>query len=192
MNKKLLSIIILCGIVIGGCDLFKSGPDPEVELLKDKLETLEKEKADAEAKAKAEAAKLERENELKEAEAKLKAEEAKEKADAAEKKKLQDEIDALKKKSKALPKFGPGNQNHMGGPADGYVSVCTRSAEGKLTLRSTPNQGGTQVKLIPNGTYGIYYYNRTKVGEYVWYEVEYSPDGINYYFGWLRGDYLCY
>ena len=104
---------------------------------------------------------------------------------------IKEEIDNLKKqvntKPKASPvKYGPGNQNHLNGPVEGFVKVCTSSANGQLTLRAAPDVSGAKILLINNGVSDVYYFNRQKIGDYVWYQVDYFGN-----IGYLRGDYLC-
>lgn len=81
--------------------------------------------------------------------------------------------------------FGPGAGNNTQGSSDGYLTIRTNSANGKLTLRTNPDKNSSAITEIPNGTSGIYYFDRLKVGDYVWYKVDYYGS-----VGYLRGDYV--
>jgi len=197
MNKRLGILIAASLLLVGLTGCFNDEPDPEVVALEAKLEAMENERAqDAADKAKAEAEaeaekldKLEAEKEAKEREL--------EDAAAEDKARLEKELAALKvqvnkpvekapaAQAPAASKFGPGNGNNLEGFPDGYLRIHTRSADGKLTLRGTASQNGARLTEISNGTDSIYYFDRVKIGEYVWYEVDYA--GM---IGYLRGDYV--
>lgn len=83
------------------------------------------------------------------------------------------------------PKYGPGNANHVNSYPDGYLTIQTSSANGKLCLRSNASQSSNCLVEIPNGTSGIYYSNRVQVGDYVWYQTTFGS-----FTGYLRGDYV--
>lgn len=182
MNKK-KTVILITGIlltsILTGC--FNRGPDPELIELKKRLETIEKERQD-QIKAKEEEEKVIKEIEEEEEKAELEKELEELKAKVNEPKVKEEKVNKPK-----LPriKFGPGNGNNLQGLSEGSLKIHTRSANGKLTLRDSPNQSGNKILEIANGTEGIYYYNRVKDGEYVWYEVEYLGNT-----GYLRGDYV--
>jgi hypothetical protein len=82
-------------------------------------------------------------------------------------------------------KYGPGTGNNIQTPVEGYLTIRTNSANGRLTLRSNPSQDGASIVEIPNGTSGIYYNSRVQTGDHVWYYAFYNGSE-----GWLRGDYL--
>lgn len=88
-------------------------------------------------------------------------------------------------KTPPAPAFGTGNGNNMMTPVEGYLTIQTKSADGKLTLRSNPSQNGASIIEIPNGTSGIYYNSRVQTGDHVWYYAFYNGSE-----GWLRGDYI--
>jgi hypothetical protein len=161
--------------------------DPRVVRLEAQLQEIQEQ----------ENARIKAEEELRQAEETVAEQEQKE-ASEKEKAELRAELEKLRQekalaeqKAKetpaqpARPKFGPGNGNTVKGYSDGYLRIHTNSAEGKLTLRNSPDQNGDKITLIPNGEDGIYYFNKVKIGEYVWYEVEYYGQT-----GWLRGDYV--
>lgn len=81
--------------------------------------------------------------------------------------------------------YGTGNGNNVMTPSNGYLTIQTKSANGKLCLRANASQSSNCLTEIPNGTSGIYYTNRFQSGDFVWYEVSY-----NNMFGYLRGDYV--
>lgn len=83
------------------------------------------------------------------------------------------------------PTFGPGNGNHMQGFFAGTLTIHTNNANGKLTLRTNPDQSAQGLIEIPNGVSGISYFDKTQNGNYVWYNATYGS-----YTGWLRGDYV--
>lgn len=83
------------------------------------------------------------------------------------------------------PVYGTGNGNNVLTPANGYLTIQTKSANGKLCLRANASKSSACLIEIPNGTSGIYYSNRFQSGDFVWYEVSY-----NGFFGYLRGDYI--
>ena len=191
MNKKQLTLLLsltLLSATITGC--FNNKPDPDVIDLETRLERIEAEKEAAELQAaQEEQARLKAEQKAKEEEL--------ENAAAADKAKLEKELADLKAKLNKAPvvtpapassvnNYGPGDFNNINTPSEGWVSVCTKSANGKLTLRSGASTSSAQVAKIANGEYNIYYFNKVKVGDYVWYNVDY-----NGFVGWLRGDYLC-
>ena len=180
MNKLLIASILL--LTLQGC----FNTNEELKSIKEDIEQIKeseqvkleeevlKDKKELEAKVD----KLEKEKELEQEE------------EIKEKDNLLKEIEDLKKEVKEKPKakvnkFGPGNANNLQGYSDGYVRIHTRSANGKLTLRSGPEQNASKIVEISNGTDDIYYFNRVKIGEYVWYQVNYTN-----YSGYLRGDYL--
>ena len=183
MNKKVFGIIIgaILATTLTGC--FEKEPDPKVIELEAKLERMEAEERAREAELAAErAAELEAERAAKEAELA--------EAEAKDKERLQKELEDLKAKVNKAPapvvnKFGPGNGNNLRGYSEGYLRIHTRSANGKLTLRDEPAQNGNKLLEIPNGTDEIYYFETTKIGEYVWYKVDYYGN-----VGYLRGDYV--
>ena len=173
MNRKLLSLVLLAVILLPltACN---NKEDPRVAELEAKLERIEEQ--ERAKKEEANKAALEAEKEATEAEkARLEAELEAAKAEA----------EKAKQEANARPKFGPGNGNNLQGYNEGWLRIHTRSADGRLTLRLSPDQNAGAVTEIPNGTDEIYYFNRVKVGEYVWYQVEYF--GL---VGWLRGDYV--
>ena len=89
----------------------------------------------------------------------------------------------------ALPvnaQVGPGK-----GPTDykvrsTYGRVCTRSARGRLSLRTAPGTNYDKIKEIPNG-HSIALRNGQygKDGFYWWYASHNGSDG------WVRSDYVC-
>lgn len=83
------------------------------------------------------------------------------------------------------PKYGPGTSNHLNTPSSGYLDIRTNSANGKLSLRVSPDQNAVAITEIPNGTTGLSYSNRVQMGDYVWYNTQYGSS-----YGWLRGDYV--
>jgi hypothetical protein len=92
---------------------------------------------------------------------------------------------AVKLSPAPIIKYGPGTANNMQGPSEGYVTVRTNSANGKLSLRPSPDQNTAAIVEIPNGTSGIYFNQKVQNGDHVWYYSYYGN-----YKGWLRGDYL--
>lgn len=89
----------------------------------------------------------------------------------------------------AAPKYGPGDANNTSNFGTGYVKVVTASANGKLTLRETPSTNSKALASIYNGT-TMSYYSYQKVGDYVWYNVDYTQNSGNVIPGWVRGDFL--
>lgn len=173
MYKTLItrSLLISCLVVIGGC--YPYSQQQEINALQEELNTLKANNSGVVVKA-----------------------------EQAEQQRLEAELAALKARQNSnttntvvnnpapvvvapVVKYGPGQGNHMNGPTAGYLDIRTNSANGKLTLRSNPNQNAQGLVEIPNGTTGIYYFNKVQVGDYVWYNASYGS-----FTGWLRGDYL--
>lgn len=176
MTKKLLclSFVLLLVIPLTACEK----DDPKLTGLEAKIEQMEQEKA-AQERAIKEAEEAKRQEAEETEKAKILAELEAAKAQAA---KAQAQAQA---QANARPKFGPGNGNNLQGYNEGWLRIHTSSADGRLTLRVSPDQNASTVTEIPNGTDDIYYFNRVKVGEYVWYQVDY-----NGFVGYLRGDYI--
>lgn len=174
MYKKLitLSLLISSLIVIGGCNSFSQ--QQQIDQLQEELNTFKANNSGVVVGA-----------------------------EQAEQQRLEAELAALKARQNSnttntvvnnpapvivaptQPKFGPGNGNHMNGSFEGQLTIHTNSANGKLTLRNNPDQNSPGYIEIPNGTSEINFYNKVKVGDYVWYEV-----GVAQYQGYLRGDYV--
>lgn len=173
MYKKLITrgLFISCLIVIGGCNPFSQ--QQQIDQLQEELNTF---KANSSGVVVG--------------------------AEQAEQQRLEAELAALKARQNSnttntvvnnpapvivapVVKYGPGQSNHMNGPTEGYLDIRTNSANGKLTLRINPAQNAQGLIEIPNGTTGIYYFNKVQVGDYVWYNANYDS-----FTGWLRGDYV--
>lgn len=175
MYKNLISrsLFISCLIVIGGC--YPYSTQQQINTLQNELDTLKTGSSDLVVDAE--------EAEIKRLEAELAA--AKAKVGTTTNTVVNNPAPAPVIVAPATPKFGPGNGNHMNGSVEGYLNIHTNSANGKLTLRVNPDQNAQGLVEIPNGTSGLYYYNKVQVGEYVWYYTTYGS-----YSGYLRGDYV--
>lgn len=67
-----------------------------------------------------------------------------------------------------------------------YGRICTRSQNGRLSLRTGPGQGYYKLAEVPNQQYIPLYSGQYSNDGFWWWNVTY-----NGYDGWVRADYVC-
>ncbi|MEM9275897.1 MAG: SH3 domain-containing protein, partial [Cyanobacteria bacterium P01_F01_bin.143] len=80
--------------------------------------------------------------------------------------------------------YNPSYDVYGSGGSNGRV--CTRSARGRLSLRTGPGRGYSKVKEIPNGHIVALRNGEYATDGFYWWYV--SHNGSN---GWVRADYVC-
>jgi uncharacterized protein YraI len=81
---------------------------------------------------------------------------------------------------------GLGSSDRIASEPENYAQVCTKSANGRLTLRMGPGQEFNKVKEIANGQ--MLALNGGKYGRdgFWWWNVYHNNSR-----GWVRSDYVC-
>ena len=67
-----------------------------------------------------------------------------------------------------------------------YGRICTRTQNGRLSLRTGPGQGYYKLTEIPNQRYVPLYSGQYSNDGFWWWNVDYNGHG-----GWVRADYVC-